>query len=149
MLRSLPAQQLDDALAPWRPLARSQPRTEWLRAIRHALGMTTRQLAKSVGVTQAAVVNAERSEAKGDITLATLRRYASAMDCELVYALVPNRPLQESLEARAEQVARDQVLRVRHSMALENQQTSDEHLEREVAELRRRLLAGKRSRLWQ
>jgi head-tail adaptor len=44
------------------------------------------------------------------------------MDCQLVYALVPNRPLQESLEARAEQVARDHVLRVRHSMALEDQQ---------------------------
>jgi len=111
--------------------------------------MTTRQLAKSVGVTQAAVVDAQRSEAKGDITLATLRRYATAMDCELVYALVPKRPLQESLEARAEQVARDQVLRVRHSMALEDQQTSSQHLEGEVAELRRKLLAGKRSRLWQ
>lgn len=149
MLRSLPAQQLDDALLPWRPLSRSRPRNGWLRAIRQALGMTTRQLAKSVGVTQAAVVDAERSEAKGDITLATLRRYATAMDCELVYALVPNRPLQESLEARAEQVARDQVLRVRHSMALEDQQTSNQHLEGEVAELRRKLLAGKRSRLWQ
>lgn len=149
MLRSLPQQQLDDALAPWRPLARSRPRNGWLRAIRQALGITTRQLAKSVGVTQAAVVDAERSEAKGDITLATLRRYATAMECELVYALVPNRPLQESLEARAEQVARDQVLRVRHSMALEDQQTSNEHLEREIAELRRKLLAGKRSRLWQ
>jgi hypothetical protein len=34
-------------------------------------------------------------------------------------------------------------------MALENQQTSNEHHEREVAELRRKLLEGKRSRLWQ
>jgi len=111
--------------------------------------MTTRQLAKAVGVTQAAVVDAERSEAKDDITLATLRRYATALDCELVYALVPNRPLQESLEARADKVARDHVLRVRHSMALEDQQTSGDTLEREVTELRRRLLEGKRSRLWQ
>jgi predicted DNA-binding mobile mystery protein A len=111
--------------------------------------MTTRQLAKKVGVTQAAVVDAERSEAKEDITLTTLRRYAAALDCDLVYALVPNRPLQESLNARAEQVARDDVMRVRHSMALEDQQTSNEHLEREVAELRRKLLEGKKSRLWQ
>jgi predicted DNA-binding mobile mystery protein A len=102
-----------------------------------------------VGVTQAAVVDAERSEAKGDITLTTLRRYASAMNCELVYALVPNRPLQEILEARAEQVARDQVLRARHSMALEDPQITSDHFEREVAALRAMLLAGKRSRLWQ
>ena len=148
MLQSLPLQHLDRALAPWRALSR-RPKSGWLRAIRQALGMTTRQLAKAVGVTQAAVVDAERSEAKDDITLATLRRYATALDCELVYALVPNRPLKESLEARAEQVARDQVLRVRHSMALEDQQTSNQHFEGEVAELRRKLLAGKRSRLWQ
>jgi predicted DNA-binding mobile mystery protein A len=149
VLRSLALQQLDQALAPWRALVRSRPKGGWLRAIRQALGMTTRQLAKKVGVTQAAVVDAERSEAKEDITLTTLRRYAAALDCDLVYALVPNRPLQESLNARAEQVARDDVMRVRHSMALEDQQTSNEHLEREVAELRRKLLEGKKSRLWQ
>jgi hypothetical protein len=57
--------------------------------------------------------------------------------------------LQESLNARAEQLARDQVMSVRHSMVLEDQQTSGEHLEHEVAELRRKLLEGKRSRLWQ
>jgi predicted DNA-binding mobile mystery protein A len=149
VFQSLPLQQLEEALVPWRALARARPRNRWLHAIRQALGMTTRQLAKTVGVTQGAVVGAERSEAKDDITLATLRRYAKALDCELVYALVPNRPLQESLEARAEKLARDQVLRVRHSMALEDQQTSNEHHEREVAELRRKLLEGKRSRLWQ
>jgi predicted DNA-binding mobile mystery protein A len=111
--------------------------------------MTTRQLAKSVGVTQGAVVDIERSEAKGDITLTTLRRYAAALGCELSYALVPKRPLQEVIEDQADRIARDQVSRVRHSMALEAQLTGQEHLEREVAELRRKLLEGKRSRLWQ
>ncbi len=149
MLRSLPLQQLDQTLGPWRSLPRSRPSGGWLRAVRQALGMTTRQLAKSVGVSQAAVVDAERSEAKGDITLATLQRYAAALDCELKYALVPKRPLQEAVEARADRIARDQVSRVQHSMALEDQSTSKEHLERETAALRRKLLEGKRSRLWQ
>jgi predicted DNA-binding mobile mystery protein A len=110
--------------------------------------MTTRQLAKAVGVTQAAVVDAERSEAKGDITLTTLQRYAAALGCELTYALVPKRPLQEIVEERAERIARDEVSRVQHSMALEDQSTGREHLEREIAELRRKLMEGKRSRLW-
>ena len=70
--------------------------------------MTTRQLAKAVGVTQAAVVDAERTEAKGDITLTTLQRYAAALGCELTYALVPKRPLQEVVEERAERIARDE-----------------------------------------
>jgi predicted DNA-binding mobile mystery protein A len=149
MLNSLPIQQLDQTLEPWRPLPRAHPVGGWLRAIRQALGMTTRQCAKAVGVTQAAVVDVERTEARGDITLATLRRYAAVLDCELVYALVPKRPLQEVLEARADRIAREQVARVRHSMSLEQQQTSNEYSEREVAELRRHLLEGKRSRLWQ
>ena len=119
-----------------------------MRAIRQALGITTRQLATSVGVTQAAIVDTERTEAKGDITLATLQRYAAALDCELSYALVPKRPLQEMVEERADRIARDQVSRVRHSMALEDQQTSKEYVEREVAEQKRKLLEGKRSRLW-
>jgi len=149
MLKNLALLQLDKTLGPWRSLPRSRPSGGWLRAVRQALGITTRQLAKSVGVTQAAVVDAERTEAKGDITLATLQRYAAALDCELSYALVPKRPLQEVVEERADRIARDQVSRVRHSMALEDQSTSKEHFEREIAELRRRLLEGKRSRLWQ
>lgn len=149
MLQILALQQLDKTLGPWRSLPWPRPSAGWLRAIRQALGMTTRQLAKSVGVTQAAVVDAERTEAKGDITLATLQRYAAALGCELRYALVPLRPLEEMVEERADRIARDQVTRVRHSMALEDQSTGQERLEREVAALRRKLLEGKPSRLWQ
>lgn len=149
MLRSLPPQQLDSSLGPWRSLPRSRPSGGWLRAIRQALGITTRQLAKSVGVTQSAIVDTERTEAKGDITLATLQRYAAALDCELSYVLVPRRPLQEMVEERADRIARDQVSRVRHSMALEDQQTSKDNMEHAVEELKRKLLEGRRSRLWQ
>jgi len=149
MLQSLPLQQLDKTLTPWRSVPRLRPAGGWLRAVRQALGMTTRQLARSVGVTQAAVADAERSEAKGDITLTTLQRYAAALDCEVVYALVPKRPLQEVVYERADRIAQDQVARVSHSMALEDQSTSSEHSELQIAELRRKLLEGKRSRLWQ
>ncbi|MGH8141909.1 MAG: mobile mystery protein A [Steroidobacteraceae bacterium] len=140
---------MDRVLSPWRSLPWSRPSGGWLRAVRQALGMTTRQLAKSVGVTQAAVVDAERSEAKGDITLATLQRYAAALGCELRYVLLPPRRLEELVEERADRIARDQVSRVRHSMALEDQSTGQEHFERDVSELRRKLLEGKPSRLWQ
>jgi predicted DNA-binding mobile mystery protein A len=148
MLRSLPLKQLDSSLGPWRSLPRSRPSGGWLRAIRQALGITTRQLAKSAGVTQAAIVDTERTEAKGAITLATLKRYAAALDCELCYVLVPRRPLQDMVDERADHIARDQVSRVRHSMALEDQQTNKDNVERDVEELKRKLLEGKRSRLW-
>jgi predicted DNA-binding mobile mystery protein A len=149
MLRLLALQQIDQTLSPWRALPRSRPSGGWLRAVRQALGMTTRQLAKSVGVSQAAVADTERTEAKGDITFATLQRYAAALDCDVVYALVPKRPLQEVVHERADRIAHDQVARVSHSMALENQSTSPEHVQRQIVELRTKLLDGKRSRLWQ
>lgn len=149
MLHKLPIEHLDKALARWRSLDHSRPRGGWLRAIREALGMTTRQMAHRVGVTAGAVSIAEGSEARNEIALATLQRYATALDCELVYALVPRRSLEEVLEEQADRIARDQVSRVRHSMALEDQSTSRKVAEREVAEVRQRLLDGKLSRLWQ
>src|ERR1700689_4764005 len=105
MLRSLPLQQLDKTLSPWRSLPRSRPSGGLLRAVRQGLGTCTRQMAKAGGVTQAAVVDAERTEAKGDITLTTLQRYAAALGCDLTYALVPKRPLQEVVEERDERTA--------------------------------------------
>ncbi len=149
MLHNLPIEHLDKALARWRSLDHARPRGGWLRAIRDALGMTTRQMAHRVGVSQGAVSIAERSEARNDISLATLQRYAAALECELVYALVPKRPLAAVVEEQADRIARDQVSRVRHSMALEDQSTSQKVAEREVAEVRQRLLNGKPSRLWQ
>jgi predicted DNA-binding mobile mystery protein A len=147
MLRTLTLKQLDIALdasvdAPPRP------KVGWLRAIRNGLGMTTRQLAARVGVTQAAVMDAESAEARNDITLATLQRYATALGCDVVYVLRPRRPLLEAVEAQADLIARTELARVRHSMALEAQATDPSSIEGQVEDLRRQLLAGKPSRLW-
>ncbi len=89
MLRLLPTKHIDNALGPWRSLDCARPRGGWLRAIRQALGMTTRQLARNVRVSRASVSEAERAESRSDITLTTLRRHAAALDCELVYVLLP------------------------------------------------------------
>ena len=102
IIETLALRQIDESLGPWRALPRARPQGGWLRAVRGALGMTTRQVANTVGVTQAAVVDAERNEAKGDITLTTLQRYAAALGCEVSYVLVPERPLQQMVEERAD-----------------------------------------------
>lgn len=142
------AQQLDATLDQWRTLPRRHPDGGWLRAIRQALRMTTRQLARAVGVTQAAVVDAERSEAKGDITLTTLRRYAAALGCELTYTLIPKRSLHRTIEDRAERVARECLLGVSPAAEQQGKPLSSGELELAIAKLRRKLLDGKRPRLW-
>jgi transcriptional regulator with XRE-family HTH domain len=55
----------------------------WLRAIREALGMTVRQFAKAAGTAPSTAQAAERAEARGDISLSTLTRYAEVLGCEL------------------------------------------------------------------
>jgi predicted DNA-binding mobile mystery protein A len=99
----------------------SPPVRGWIKAIREALGMTTAQLAKRLGVKQPSVVAIEQSEVKGAIELATLRRAAQALDCTLVYALVPNKPLEAGLRDRARTFMRRRRQPVEHSMLLEDQ----------------------------
>lgn len=73
---------------------------------------------------------------------------ADALDCELVYALVPRRPLAEAVDRRATELARRAVLGVAHSMALEQQATSEALTEAQIARAKSQLLAGRWSRLW-
>ena len=113
---------LDERLKALGPVRRyNAPVRGWIRAIRGALGMTAEQLAKRLGVKQPSVVSMEQSEAKGSIELATLRRVAEALDCTLVYALVPNKPLEATVNERARAFARKRRFPVEHSMLLEDQ----------------------------
>jgi predicted DNA-binding mobile mystery protein A len=93
----------------------------WIKAIRESLGMSTAQLARRLKISQPSVVQLEASEAKGTIELRTLQRVAEALDCKLVYALVPNRPLDMMIHERALELARRQLQPVRHTMLLEQQ----------------------------
>ena len=115
--------RLDQQLEPARPAlaALRRPRGGWIRAIRVALGMTVQQLAQRAGISQPSVSQMEKSEAAGRIRLDTLQRIADALDCELVYALVPRRPLSEVVSERRKKVAMQRYSRAAHSMALENQ----------------------------
>jgi predicted DNA-binding mobile mystery protein A len=104
----------------YRPPARG-----WIKAIREALGMSTAQLAKRMNVRQPSIVGLEASEEKGSIELATLRRAAEALDCTLVYALIPNKPLGTTVRERARAFLRQRRRPVEHTMLLEDQRVKD------------------------
>ena len=99
--------------------------------------MSTAQLAKRLGIRQPSLVALEQSEAKGTIELATLRRAAEALDCTLVYALVPNKPLETTLRDRARAFARRRRDPVEHSMLLEDQKVTAKDAEARVDEILR------------
>ncbi|MCX6593688.1 MAG: mobile mystery protein A [Acidobacteria bacterium] len=107
----------------------------WAKAIREAFGMTTAQLAKRLNVKQPTVVRLEQSEVKGTIELATLRRMAEALNCTLVYALVPNQPLETTIRDRAQLFARARRAPVEHSMLLEDQPVAAKDPEKRIDEI--------------
>src|ERR1700733_5271987 len=109
----------------------------WIKAIRQALGMSTAQLARRLKIKQPSLVALEQSEAKGTIELATLRRAAAALDCTLVYALVPNKPLETTLRDRARAFGRRRRGPVEHSMLLEDQKVTAKDAEARLDEILR------------
>lgn len=122
-IRNRARDRLDKKLEALRPLDRfAMPPKGWIRAIRDAIGMTGAQLGKRVGNSPQGIVGLERSEAAGTIQLNTLRRAAEAMECVLVYAIVPKTSLADMVNRRAREIARRALQRVSHSMALEDQQ---------------------------
>jgi predicted DNA-binding mobile mystery protein A len=83
--------------------------------------MTTAQLAVRMGVKQPSIISFERSEAGGSIEMATLRRAAEALNCTLVYALIPKQSLEATIRERAGEFARRRLEPIEHSMLLEDQ----------------------------
>lgn len=138
---SLRVRQLDRSLDRLRELSDvPRPSGGWIRAVREALGMTTRQLAQRMDVNQSTVSRYQKSETEGTITLDTLRRVAAALDCELVYALVPGTSIREMRRDRAREIARRRIEAVDASMELEDQAISEEEKERQIEELTRDIL---------
>jgi len=142
--------QVDEGLTVWRKanLPRRPPQG-WIKTIRMALGMTSSALAQRVGdVSDSAIRKLELAEAEDAITLASLRRVAEALDCELQYALIPRLPLKQMLSEQASIVAGKQMERVSHTMALEDQKVRDSVTMAQKKLLMESLLAGSKRRLW-
>ena len=140
--RNLRLKQLDRALEPYRA-AREVPRPSkgWIRSIRQALGISSGELARRLGTSRQLPLQLEKGEAEDRITLKSLRAAANALDCDLVYALVPRAgSMQELIESRARTEAKERVVGVEHSMALENQAVGriDEAVEAETRRLVRK-----------
>lgn len=103
--------------------ALAAPPRGWIRAIRDALGMSAAQLGARLGVQQSRVSRLEQAECSGAVTLASLERAADALGCDLRYVLVPRQPLEQTVRSRATELARRDMARVQHTMALEDQAT--------------------------
>ena len=89
--RTICRQELEEGLLPFQ-MARKRtgkPKRGWLRGIREAVGIPVDEVARRLGVCRWEIRRLEKSEERQRIQLATLKRAAEGLGCELVYALVP------------------------------------------------------------
>lgn len=97
------------------------PAAGWVKSVRSALGMSAAELGSRMGVSRQAVYSLQASEVAGTVRLESLQRAADALDCKLVYALVPRTTLQGTVEAEAERLVDIEHAAVAQTMALEGQ----------------------------
>lgn len=99
----------------------------WLRAVREGTGATQAGLAAKPGMSRQSFAQLETAETRGAISLKSLQRAAQAMECEVVYFVVPREGVAESFAdlAARHDPARVHLAATEHSMALEGQAVGD------------------------
>jgi predicted DNA-binding mobile mystery protein A len=121
----------------------SQPRSGWIKMIRQALGMSSTDLAKRLGIGVSSVSRLEQSEVDKTIKLETLQKVADQLGCEVVYALVPRQELDKTINQRALQIASEHAVETQKSMSLEDQRIDSKLLEKLIAKEAQNLIGSK------
>jgi predicted DNA-binding mobile mystery protein A len=134
--KSLQLQQLNSKMRGFASLKQvAMPPTGWIKAIRTAIGMSMQQLGNKLNVSKQGVMDIEKREKDGSITIKSLREIARAMDMQLVYGFVPNDgSLVALIEKRATELATQIVMRTAHTMKLEDQANSKKRIETAIRE---------------
>ena len=133
--RNLQLNQLDRKMAAFASVSES-PDKGWISAIRTALGMSYRQLAKRLKIAPQSAQGFEKREIEGNITIKNLREVAKSLDMKLVYGFVPKSgSLERMIENQAYAVARKIVMRTDTTMNLEDQGIAKERRDKAILEV--------------
>jgi predicted DNA-binding mobile mystery protein A len=136
-MRKLPQlQQLSNQTALfWKLLSISAFSDGWIKTIRTSLGMTMQQLGNKLNVSKQNILEIERRELEGNITLKSLRELGNAMDMQLIYGFAPkDGSIEAMIERKAMALATKIVMRASQTMKLEGQENSKAFLEKAIQE---------------
>lgn len=113
----------------------SIPPSGWINSIRKALGISAQQLANKLNVSRQGVIDMEKREIEGAITIKSLKEIAQKLDMDLVYGFVPKSgSLEVYIETKARELAEKIVNRTSNSMKLEGQENSDQRIQKAITE---------------
>jgi len=149
--RQLIIKHLDEKMQKFRSATESNaPPNGWIRAIRTALKIPRRSIAKRLGISEPTLMGIEEREVEGTVSLKILRQAAAAMDLTLVYGFVPkDGSLKAAIRKKAIEAATKIVVRTAHSMALEDQAISDRRIKDAIKMKARELEDRLPSFLWE
>ncbi|MBU1167961.1 MAG: mobile mystery protein A [Proteobacteria bacterium] len=148
--KKLIREQLDTTLKRFSELKRvNPPRKGWIRAIRDALGFSTRQLGDRFGVSKSRITRIEQDEVAGNVTLKTMIRMADSLDCVFVYGFVPRKTLEDTIKAQALHVVKKRMSRVAHTMALEDQALTEDEQKKALQTAVDELIRTQPKSLWE
>ena len=134
--KSLQLQQLNSKMLGFASLKQvAIPPIGWIKAIRTAIGMSMPQLGNKLNVSKQGILDIEKREKEGSITIKSLKEIARALDMQLVYGFVPNDgSLDALIEKRATELATKIVLRTSNTMKLEDQGNTNKRIEKAIKE---------------
>ena len=125
------------------------PPIGWIKAIRNGIGMSMEQLGRKLSITKQGVMDIEKREMEGAITIKAMQEIAKAMDTEFVYGFVPKTgSLEQMIETRALEIAKTIVLRTSTTMKLEDQVNSKERIEKAIKERAKEIINKTPKILW-
>ena len=147
--KKLLREQLDNKLSKLREFSvQGLASIGWIKTIREALGMTSKDLASRVGVNQSRIIHMEQAEVDGNIKISTMKRIADALEMDFVYAFVPRTSLNVMVREQARLLALKKMERLDHTMRLEMQELSSEEKEKALKDMIDKILIEEPKDFW-
>jgi predicted DNA-binding mobile mystery protein A len=117
--RKLIRKRLDKMLIPLKAYAENAiPGNEWVKTLRKALGMSTKDLANIVGIDQSRISRIENAEVYGNVKISSIERVAVQLGMEFVYGFVPQNTLEDMMREQARNIALEKMKQISHNLQL-------------------------------
>ena len=141
-------EQLDSKLSIFKTSLLGTSQQGWIKAIREALGLSTSQLAKKVGIDQSRISRLENAEKTGDLKISSLQKVAKGLKMKFVYAFVPEDTLETMVRDNAKRIALTRLETLDNTMRLEKQTLSDEERQKALDNMIEKILIDNPKDFW-
>ncbi|VAW15161.1 hypothetical protein MNBD_BACTEROID05-80 [hydrothermal vent metagenome] len=126
----------------------AMPKQGWIKTIREALGLSSSQLGKKVGIDQSRISRLENAEKEGNLKLSSLQKIANGLNMKFVYGFVPKDTLETMVRDQAKRIALKRFEMLDNTMRLEKQALSDEDKKKALDDMIEKILIEQSKDFW-